>query len=130
MINLQMKVGGYITSIKNMDTGEELIKEPNHNLVTNSGIDLLLNGRRVSDGTTPIDNYFMFTGNGGLGFAYPIFSVGRGTSPTTMTMTKLEKQDKERNGGTGIKGKETNRPHGIAPMPVCPFFGCIFLLSH
>ena len=91
MINLQMKVGGYITSIKNMDTGEELIKEPNHNLVTNSGIDLLLNGRRISDGTTPIDNYFMFTGNGDLGFAY-IFHIGRGTSPTTMTMTNLEKE--------------------------------------
>ena len=90
MINLQMKAGGYITSIKNMDTGEELIKEPNHNLVTNSGIDLLLNGRRISDGTTLIDNYFMFTGNGNLGFAYPGFSVGQGTSPTTMTMTELE----------------------------------------
>ena len=92
MINLQMKVGGYITSIKNMDTGEELIKEPNHNLVTNSGIDLLLNGRRVSDGTTLINNYFMFTGNGDLGFAYPKFRIGHGTSPTTMTMTTLENQ--------------------------------------
>lgn len=93
MINFCSKVGGYITSIKNMDTGEEFIKEPNHNLVTNSGIDLLLNGRRISDGTTLIDNYFMFTGNGDLGFAYPSFHIGRGTSPTTMTMTTLEKED-------------------------------------
>ena len=91
MIDLKMKVGGYITSIKNMDTGEEFVKEPNHNLVTNSGIDLLLNGRRISNGTTLCNDYFMFTerGDSGLGFAFSLHT-GYGTSPTTMTMKTLE----------------------------------------
>lgn len=91
MINLCSKVGGYITSIKNLDTGEELIDSPTHNLVTASGIDLLLNGRRVSDGTSLISNFFMFTGNDYVkGFGFPYIFVGSGTSPTTSDMVTLQ----------------------------------------
>lgn len=91
MINFCSKVGGYITSIKNMDTGEELIDSPTHNLVTNSGIDQLLNGRQVSDGTGLKDNFYMFTGNGdAAAFGYPYIFIGKGTSPSTMTMTDLQ----------------------------------------
>ena len=90
MIEMKMKVGGYLTSVRNIDTGEELITEPTHNLVTNSGIDLLLNGRRVSSGTTLIENFFLFTGNGDAGFAYPRFMVGCGTAATTPSMTTLQ----------------------------------------
>ena len=91
MINLQMKVGGYITSIKNMDTDEELIDSPTHNLVTNSGIDILLNGRWPDAGTGLIDNFFMFTGNDySPNFGHPNIFIGKGTAPSTMTMTALQ----------------------------------------
>ena len=93
MINLKMKVGGYLTSVKNEDTGEELITEPTHNLVTNSGLDLLLNGQNPTLGTTSINNYFMFSGNGENGFGYPRFSLGSGSDPTTMDMTGLKNQN-------------------------------------
>ena len=91
MINFCSKVGGYITSIKNMDTGEELIDSPTHNLVTASGIDLLLNGRRVSAGTSLISNFFMFTGNDYVDrFGFPYIFLGSGTSPTTSDMVTLQ----------------------------------------
>ena len=91
MINFCSKVGGYITSIKNMDTGEELIDSPIHNLVTNSGIDILLNGRCPEVGTALIDNFFMFTGNDySPNFGYPHIFTGNGTAPSTMTMTALQ----------------------------------------
>ena len=91
MINLCSKVGGYITSIKNLDTGEELIDSPTHNLVTNSGIDILLNGRWPGAGTGIFDNFFMFTGDSSsMRFGYPHIFVGSGTSPSTMTMTALQ----------------------------------------
>ena len=91
MIDLCSKVGGYITSIKNLDTGEELIDSPTHNLVTASGIDLLLNGRRVSAGTSLISNFFMFTGNDYVeGFGFPYIFLGSGTSPTTSDMITLQ----------------------------------------
>lgn len=91
MINLCSKVGGYITSIKNMDTGEELIDSPTHNLVTNSGIDILLNGRWPGAGTGIVDNFFMFTGNSvSMHFGYPSIFIGNGTAPSTMTMTALQ----------------------------------------
>lgn len=91
MIDLCSKVGGYITSIKNLDTGEELIDSPTHNLVTASGIDLLLNGRRVSAGTSLISNFFMFTGNSYVeGFGFPYIFLGSGTSPTTSDMITLQ----------------------------------------
>ena len=96
MINFCSKVGGYITSIKNMDTGEELIDSPTHNLVTNSGIDQLLNGRQVGDGTGPIDNFYMFTGNNyTTAFGYPHIFIGKGTSPSTMTMKALQALQKD-----------------------------------
>ena len=90
MINLKMKVGGYLTSVKNEDTGEELITEPKHNLVTNSGLDLLLNGRNPSLGTTLISDFFMFAGGESRGFGEPAFRIGSGSSPTTMSMTGLQ----------------------------------------
>lgn len=104
MINLCSKVGGYITSIKNLDTGEELIDSPTHNLVTASGIDLLLNGRRVSAGTSLISNFFMFTSNNSYiegfgfveGFGYPWLFVGSGTSPTTSDMITLQSYKSEK----------------------------------
>ena len=92
MINLKMKVGGFLTSVKNEDTGEELITEPTHNLVTNSGLDLLLNGRNPINGTNPIYSYLMFTdGNSQYnGFAEPTFFVGSSGDPTTIDMTALK----------------------------------------
>ena len=91
MINMKMKVGGYLTSLKNVNTGEELITEPTHNLVTNSGIDLLLNGRSINDGTTLINNFFMFTGNNDVkGFGFPYIFLGSGMSASQPSMTTLE----------------------------------------
>jgi len=115
MINFCSKVGGYITSIKNMDTGEELIDSPTHNLVTASGIDLLLNGRRVSDGTSLINNFFMFTGNSyAIGFGFPYIFVGSGTSPTTSDMVTLQsyKSAKSVTSSTPLKGTATSIADG------------------
>jgi len=115
MINLCSKVGGYITSIKNLDTGEELIDSPTHNLVTASGIDLLLNGRRVSEGTSLISNFFMFTGNDDVkGFGFPYIFLGSGTSPTTSDMVTLQsyKSAKAVTPSTSLKGTATSIADG------------------
>lgn len=111
MINFCSKVGGYITSIKNMDTGEELIDSPTHNLVTASGIDLLLNGRRVSAGTSLISNFFMFTGNSYVeGFGFPYIFLGSGTSPTTSDMVTLQSYKSARSvtSSASLKGTATS----------------------
>ena len=43
---------------------------------------------------------------------------------------EMEKQDKPRNGQTGIDPEKPHRPHGIAPVPVNPFLFCIFSSAH
>ena len=115
MIDLCSKVGGYITSIKNLDTGEELIDSPTHNLVTASGIDLLLNGRQVSAGTSLISNFFMFTGSSDVeGFGFPYIFLGSGTSPTTSDMVTLQsyKSAKAVTTSTSLKGTATSIADG------------------
>ena len=93
MIDLNMKCGGYVTSIRNPD-GTELLKRPVKNKWLDWGMVLIANGGGISNTGTllfDLDERNQFFGQYALFYSANVH-LGTGASASTLAMTALEKE--------------------------------------